>query len=56
MFNWTFTFLILALVTGLLGFSSLAGALAHIAQILSVLFVGLMIVSLISKEMGRRGL
>jgi uncharacterized membrane protein YtjA (UPF0391 family) len=56
MFNWTFTFLILALVTGVLGFSSLAGAFANIAQILSVLFLGLMIVSLISREMGRRGM
>ncbi len=53
MLNWPFTFFILSLVTGALGFTSLAGGAASIAQVLSILFIGLMIISLISQERHR---
>lgn len=41
MFNWAVTFLIVALVAGLLGFSGIAGAATEIAWILFV--VGLIL-------------
>ncbi|MES2440254.1 MAG: DUF1328 domain-containing protein [Verrucomicrobiota bacterium] len=50
MINWTFIFLILALVAGVLGFTSLAGAVGGIAQILCILFICLSGVYLISQE------
>jgi uncharacterized membrane protein YtjA (UPF0391 family) len=54
MLNWTVTFLILALIAGLLGFTRLAGAAAGISQTLFALFIGLMIVSFINEERRRR--
>jgi uncharacterized membrane protein YtjA (UPF0391 family) len=45
MLTWTLTFFILALVAGLLGFSSLAGAVAGIAQVLFVIFLALVVIS-----------
>lgn len=51
MLNWTFTFLILALVAGLLGFTSLAGTAAIVAQFLFVSFLILLIVSGFSNVM-----
>jgi uncharacterized membrane protein YtjA (UPF0391 family) len=45
MLNWTLTFLILALIVGVLGFSSLAGAAASIAQVLFVVFLVLLVIS-----------
>lgn len=54
MLNWTFTFLILALVSGILGFTSLAGSAAGISQTLFALFIGLIIVSLFNEERRRK--
>ena len=49
MFNWTLTFLMLAIVTAILGFTELAGALAGLAQILFVAFVILLAASALSR-------
>ena len=54
MHNWTFTFSILALIAGVLGFTSLAGSAAGISQTLFALFLGLSIISLISEGRRRR--
>lgn len=53
MHNWTFTFAVLALIAGVLGFTSLAGSAASISQTLFALFLGLSIISLFNE--GRRG-
>jgi uncharacterized membrane protein YtjA (UPF0391 family) len=45
MLHWTITFLILALVAGLLGFTGIAGASGQIAQILFFVFLVLLVVS-----------
>ena len=54
--NWTFTFLILALFAGVLGFSNWAGGAAFIAQVLTYLFMMLSMVFLISQEFHRKDL
>jgi uncharacterized membrane protein YtjA (UPF0391 family) len=51
MLSWSLFFLIIALVAGLLGFSSIAGAAAGIAQILFGVFLVLFLISLF---LGRR--
>ena len=48
---WTVTFLIVALLAALLGFTSIAGTAAGIAKVLFVIFLVLFLVSLI---FGRR--
>jgi uncharacterized membrane protein YtjA (UPF0391 family) len=48
MLHWTITFLILALVAGLLGFTGLAGASYQIAQVLFVVFLVLLVVSFLT--------
>jgi uncharacterized membrane protein YtjA (UPF0391 family) len=45
MLSWAITFLIVALVAGLLGFFALAGLASSIAKILFVVFLILLIVS-----------
>jgi uncharacterized membrane protein YtjA (UPF0391 family) len=45
MLHWTITFLILALVAGLLGFTGMAGASYQIAQILFVVFLVMLVIS-----------
>jgi uncharacterized membrane protein YtjA (UPF0391 family) len=47
MLGWTITFLIIALVAGLLGFGGIAGAAMGIAQIIFAIFLILFLVSLI---------
>ena len=54
MFNWTYIFSILAVITAVLGFSGLAGASVGIAHTLFALFLGLTIVSLFNEERRRR--
>lgn len=54
MHTWTFTFSILAIIAGILGFSSLAGSVAVISQALFALFLGLAIVSWVNEERRRR--
>lgn len=45
MLSWSVTFLILALIAGLLGFTNIAGAAVGIAKILFFVFLVLLIVS-----------
>lgn len=51
MLNWTLTFLILALIAGVLGFTSLAGAAASIAQVLFIVFLILLVVSALARAL-----
>lgn len=51
MLSWALTFLVLALIAGVLGFGVVAGTAASIAQVLFFLFIVLFVVGLI---MGRR--
>ena len=52
MLSWTMTFLVLALIAAVLGFTGLAGTASHIAWILFVVFL---VGSAISLLTGRRG-
>ena len=52
MLGWALTFLIIALIAGVLGFGVISGAAATIAKILFVLFLVLFVIGLL---MGRRG-
>jgi len=52
MLSWALTFLVIALIAGVLGFGVVAGTAASIAKILFVVFLVLFVVGLI---MGRRG-
>lgn len=45
MLNWTLIFLVLALIAGVLGFTSIAGDAAAIARILFFAFLVLLVVS-----------
>lgn len=47
MLSWALTFLVVALVAGLLGFTSVAGAAMGIAKILFFVFLVLFVVSLV---------
>jgi uncharacterized membrane protein YtjA (UPF0391 family) len=47
MLKWSIIFLVIALISGLLGFSNIAGASVGFAKILFILFVILFILSLI---------
>ncbi|MES2308513.1 MAG: DUF1328 domain-containing protein [Verrucomicrobiota bacterium] len=51
MLNWTLTFLVVALIAGLLGFGVIAGTAASLAKICFIVFLILFIVSFIR---GRR--
>ena len=53
MLHWTLVFLGIALIAGFLGFGSLSGAAATIAQVLFVLFLIVWVASLIMGR-GRR--
>ncbi len=52
MLSWALTFLVLALVAGVLGATGIAGLSMNIAWILIVVFLVLFVISLV---MGRRG-
>jgi uncharacterized membrane protein YtjA (UPF0391 family) len=55
MLNWALIFLVVALIAGLLGFTSIAGAAIGIAKILFVVFLVLFLVStLVHLVRGRR--
>jgi uncharacterized membrane protein YtjA (UPF0391 family) len=56
MLSWTLTFLIIALVAGLLGFTGIYVAAAEIARILFFLFLVLFVISLIVGRMPRETL
>jgi len=47
MLSWTLTFIIVALIAGVLGFGTLAGAAATVAKVCFVIFLILFVVSLI---------
>ncbi|RYD37294.1 MAG: DUF1328 domain-containing protein [Verrucomicrobiaceae bacterium] len=47
MLSWTLTFIVLALIAGVLGFTTIAGAAAGVAKICFFIFLILFIVSLI---------
>jgi uncharacterized membrane protein YtjA (UPF0391 family) len=50
MLNWPITFLFLALIAGALGFTSIAGAAATIAQVLFFIFLALLLSSAIHRH------
>ncbi|QDT02019.1 hypothetical protein K227x_03900 [Rubripirellula lacrimiformis] len=52
MLGWAMTFLIIALIAGVLGFGVVAGTAASIAKILFVVFLVLFVIGLV---LGRRG-
>ena len=47
MLGWALTFLVVALVAGVLGFTTVAGAAIEIAKILFVVFLVLILVSIV---------
>jgi uncharacterized membrane protein YtjA (UPF0391 family) len=47
MLGWALTFLVVALIAGVLGFTSIAGAAIGVAKILFVVFLVLFLVSLV---------
>ena len=51
MLSWALTFLILALIAGVLGFGVVAGTAAYIAKILFVVFLILLVVSALSRAL-----
>jgi uncharacterized membrane protein YtjA (UPF0391 family) len=53
MLNWALTFLVIALIAAVLGFSGIAVAAAGIAKLLLVIFLVLFLVSLVA-HLGRR--
>ena len=50
MLQWTITFLIIALIAGVLGFGIVAGTAATIARICFVIFIVFFLVSLIQRR------
>ncbi|USQ96211.1 DUF1328 domain-containing protein [Caulobacter sp. RL271] len=55
MLNWAVTFLVIALIAALLGFTSIAGTAMGIAKILFFVFLILFVVSLASHAFRGRG-
>jgi len=47
MLSWALTFLVIALIAGVLGFGVVAGTAASIAKVLFLLFLVLFVVSLV---------
>lgn len=47
MLGWAITFLVIAIIAGLLGFTTIAGAASSIAQILFFIFLVLFVVALL---------
>ena len=55
MLNWALTFLVVALIAGVLGFTTVAGAAIEIAKIVFFIFVVLFLVSLVMHFVRGRG-
>ncbi len=55
MLNWALTFLVVALIAGVLGFTTVAGAAIEIAKIIFFVFVVLFLVSLVMHLVRGRG-
>jgi uncharacterized membrane protein YtjA (UPF0391 family) len=47
MLRWTLTFLVIAVIAALLGFTGIAGASVSIAKVLFFIFLALFVISLI---------
>lgn len=56
MLGWALTFLVVALLAGVLGFTSVAGAAMGIAKILFFVFLVLFVVSLVMHLVRGRGI
>jgi len=56
MLGWALTFLVVALIAGLLGFTSIAGAAMGVAKILFFVFLVLFLVSIVMHFMRGRAL
>ena len=56
MLNWVFTFLILALIAGVLGFTSIFVASIEIAKVLFFVFLVLLVISFVLHRSGRTSL
>ncbi|MDP3174649.1 MAG: DUF1328 domain-containing protein [Phenylobacterium sp.] len=56
MLGWALTFLVVALIAGLLGFTSIAGSAMGVAQILFYVFIVLFLVSAVMHLVRGRGL
>ena len=54
MLGWTLVFALLAFIAGALGFFTLAGVAADIAQVLCLLFLGLLVVSYVIRALKGR--
>jgi uncharacterized membrane protein YtjA (UPF0391 family) len=48
MLNWAITFLVVALIAGILGFTSVAGTSIYFAKVIFVIFIALFLISLIA--------
>ena len=55
MLGWALTFLVVALIAGVLGFTSIAGAAMGVAKILFFVFLVLFVVSLVMHMVQGRG-
>ena len=55
MLGWALTFLVVALIAGVLGFTTVAGAAIEIAKIIFFIFVVLFLVSLVMHFVRGRG-
>ncbi len=55
MLSWALTFLVLALIAGLLGFTGIAGQSMYIAKILFFVFIVLFVIGLIYGMVTGRG-
>ena len=55
MLGWALTFLVVALIAGVLGFTSIAGASIAIAKIVFFVFLVLFVVSLVMNMVRGRG-
>ena len=54
MLGWALTFLVVALIAGVLGFTSIAGAAMGVAKILFFVFLVLFVISLIGRALRSR--
>jgi uncharacterized membrane protein YtjA (UPF0391 family) len=55
MLGWALTFLVVALIAGLLGFTTVAGAAIEIAKVIFIVFLVLFLVSLVMHLFRGRG-
>ena len=55
MLGWALTFLVVALIAGVLGFTSIAGAAMGVAKILFFVFLVLFVVSVVMHMVRGRG-